>query len=77
MSNYLPTNPYKGVRDFYPDDMAIQRYMFDVWSQTAESFGYERYDASVLEPADLYKACLLYTSPSPRDGATSRMPSSA
>ena len=24
-----------------------------------------------------YKACLLYTSPSPRDGATSRMPSSA
>ena len=25
----------------------------------------------------LYKTCLLYTSPSPRDGATSRMPSSA
>ena len=24
-----------------------------------------------------YKLCLLYTSPSPRDGATSRMPSSA
>ena len=24
-----------------------------------------------------YKACLLYTSPSPRDGFTSRMPSSA
>ena len=24
-----------------------------------------------------YKNCLLYTSPSPRDGATSRMPSSA
>ncbi|MEM9336767.1 MAG: histidine--tRNA ligase [Patescibacteria group bacterium] len=55
MSN-LSTDPYKGVRDFYPDDMAVQRYMFDVWSQTAESFGFERYDASVLEPADLYKA---------------------
>jgi histidyl-tRNA synthetase len=52
----LSTQPYKGVRDFYPDDMAIQRYIFDVWSQTAESFGYERYDASVLEPAELYKA---------------------
>ena len=26
---------------------------------------------------DLLNACLLYTSPSPRDGATSRMPSSA
>ena len=26
---------------------------------------------------DNYKACLLYTSPSPRDGLLSRMPSSA
>ena len=52
----LSTSPYKGVRDFYPDDMAVQRYIFDVWSKTAESFGFERYDASVLEPAELYKA---------------------
>ncbi len=51
-----PTDPYKGVRDFYPEDMAIQRYIFDVWSKTAESFGYERYEASILEPAALYKA---------------------
>ncbi len=50
------TDSYKGVRDFYPQDMAVQRYIFDVWSQTAESFGFERYDASVLEPSDLYKA---------------------
>lgn len=56
MSEPLSTNPYKGVRDFYPEDMAIQRYMFDVWSQTAESFGYERYDASIIEPSTLYKA---------------------
>ena len=26
---------------------------------------------------DFYKSCLLYTSPSPRDGLLSRMPSSA
>ena len=26
---------------------------------------------------NVYLSCLLYTSPSPRDGATSRMPSSA
>lgn len=50
------TDSYKGVRDFYPEDMAVQRYIFEVWAQTAESFGFERYDASVLEPADLYKA---------------------
>lgn len=55
MSN-LSTDPYKGVRDFYPEDMAVQRYIFDVWSRTAESFGFQRYDASVLEPAELYKS---------------------
>ena len=54
--SFLSTESYKGVRDFYPEDMAIQRYIFDVWSQTAESFGFERYDASVLEPSELYKS---------------------
>jgi histidyl-tRNA synthetase len=53
---FQSTDAYKGVRDFYPADMAIQQYIFDQWSKTAESFGYERYDASVLEPATLYKA---------------------
>jgi histidyl-tRNA synthetase len=52
----LSTEPYKGVRDFYPVDMAIQNYIFDTWKKTVESFGYEEYGASVLEPADMYKA---------------------
>lgn len=53
--NKLPTDPYKGVRDFYPEDMAIQRYIFQTWAKTAESFGFERYDASIFEPSALYK----------------------
>lgn len=52
----LATQSYKGVRDFFPEDMAILRYITNSWSKTAESFGYERYDASVLEPAELYKS---------------------
>ncbi len=52
----ISTDSYKGVRDFYPKDAAIQQYIFDTWARTAESFGYERYDASLLEPADLFKA---------------------
>lgn len=52
----LSTQSYKGVRDFYPEDMAVERYIFDTWSRTAERFGFERYDASILEPAELYKA---------------------
>lgn len=52
----LSTDPYKGVRDFYPEDMAVQRYMFDIWRMTAEHFGFEQYDASILEPSSLYKS---------------------
>lgn len=53
---HLSTDPYKGTRDFFPEDMAVQRYIFDTWTKTVESFGFERYDASVLEPSDLYRS---------------------
>lgn len=56
MAEKLSTEPYKGVRDFYPEDMKVQQHIFDTWSRTAESFGFERYDASVLEPSELYKS---------------------
>lgn len=56
MSNKLSTESYKGVRDFYPEDMFIQNYIFDTWKKTLRSFGYEQYDASILEPAELYRA---------------------
>ena len=56
MSEPLSTNPYKGVRDFYPAEYAVQQYIFDTWAETAQRFGYERYDASILEPSALYKA---------------------
>lgn len=56
MASVLNTEPYKGTRDFYPKDMAVQRYIFETWAKTAESFGFERYDASLLEPADLYRS---------------------
>ena len=52
----LSTDSYKGVRDFYPNEMAIQRYIFSTWSKTAESFGFECYNASILEPSELYKS---------------------
>ncbi|MCL5782269.1 MAG: histidine--tRNA ligase [Patescibacteria group bacterium] len=52
----LSTEPYKGVRDFYPEDMAIQKRIFSIWRDTAEKYGYEEYSASVLEPSALYRA---------------------
>ena len=50
----LSTEPYKGVRDFYPEDMAIQNYIFNTWRKVAEKFGYEEYSASILEPTEIY-----------------------
>jgi histidyl-tRNA synthetase len=52
----LSTEPYKGVRDFYPEDQFIQNYIFNIWKKTVESFGYIEYNASILEPTELYKA---------------------
>ncbi|MBI4155760.1 MAG: histidine--tRNA ligase [Candidatus Zambryskibacteria bacterium] len=52
----LSTESYKGVRDFYPEDMFVQNYIFDTWKKVLESFGYAEYSASLLEPAELYRA---------------------
>ncbi len=52
----LPTDPYKGVRDFYPEDMAVQNHIFEIWKKISHKYGYQEYSASVLEPADLYRA---------------------
>lgn len=52
----LSTTPYKGTRDYYPDDKRIQNYIFDVWENTAKRFGYEEYGAPMLEPVELYAA---------------------
>jgi len=52
----LSTQPYKGARDFYPEDKRLQKYMFARMREAAERFGYEEYDAPILEPIDLYLA---------------------
>lgn len=45
-----------GFREFYPDAFARRNHVFRVWRQTARSFGFQEYDAPVLEPLELYKA---------------------
>lgn len=52
----LATQPYKGARDFYPKDKRTQKYMFSVMRSVVEKFGYEEYDAPILEPLELYAA---------------------
>jgi histidyl-tRNA synthetase len=52
----LPTQPYKGARDFYPDDKRLLNTIFDSWRKVARSFGYEEYDAPIVEPVELFTA---------------------
>ncbi|MDB5166755.1 MAG: hisS [Candidatus Saccharibacteria bacterium] len=52
----LSTKPYKGARDFYPEDKRLQTYLFSTIRKTVAKFGYEEYDAPILEPLELYLA---------------------
>lgn len=56
MNEPLSTDPYKGVRDFYPADWARMDAMFTRVRETLLLWGYEEYNASPLERAELYEA---------------------
>src|SRR3989344_22787 len=56
MNEPLSTDPYKGVRDFYPADWARMEALFARISETLARWGYEEYNASPLERAELYEA---------------------
>ncbi|MCX6784262.1 MAG: histidine--tRNA ligase [candidate division WWE3 bacterium] len=52
----LSTQPYKGARDFYPEDMKIRNYIFNTWKQVCLSFGFEEYDFPIIEPLEIFAA---------------------
>ncbi len=52
----LSTQPYKGARDFFPEAKRLQKFLFGKLRQTVETFGYEEYDAPILEPLEMYTA---------------------
>lgn len=52
----LSSQPYKGTRDIYPEDMRLRNYIFRTWRQVVTRFGYEEYAAPMLEPLEVYAA---------------------
>ncbi len=52
----LSSLPYKGTRDFYPEEKRTQNYIFSIWRKIAEVYGYEEYGAPILEPLEIYTA---------------------
>ncbi len=46
----------KGTREFYPEQMAVRRWLYAHIEKVATSFGYQEWDGPFLEKIDLYAA---------------------
>ncbi|HWB19876.1 MAG TPA: histidine--tRNA ligase [Phycisphaerales bacterium] len=44
----------KGTRDFYPQDMAVRRYIERIWREVSINHGFEEVDGPMFEDIDLY-----------------------
>jgi histidyl-tRNA synthetase len=54
MKNIIQT--VKGTREFYPEEMALRKWLYSKIGQVSQSFGYQEYDGPFLESIDLYAA---------------------
>ena len=52
----LSTQPYKGTRDFYPDDMRLRNWFFGKIRASLELAAFEEYNGPMLESLELYAA---------------------
>jgi len=46
----------RGMRDFYPDQMALRNWLTDIWRTVSRRHGFQEYDSPILEYLDLYQA---------------------
>ncbi len=56
MSEKLSTQPYKGTRDFYPQEMRLRNWFFGVIRRVLENAAFDEYNGPMLESLDLYAA---------------------
>jgi histidyl-tRNA synthetase len=52
----LSTKPYKGTRDFYPEDMRLRNWFFGKIRESLEVAAFEEYNGPMLESLELYAA---------------------
>jgi histidyl-tRNA synthetase len=50
----IETDPVQGCRDFPPEEMRLRNYLFGTFRRVATQFGFDEYDAPVLESEELY-----------------------
>lgn len=46
----------KGTRDYYPELMAVRNWLYATAGYVSESFGYQEFEAPIIESLDLYAA---------------------
>ena len=56
MSEKLSMQPYKGTRDFYPQEMRLRNWFFGVIRRELENAAFDEYNGPMLESLDLYAA---------------------
>jgi histidyl-tRNA synthetase len=50
----MTSGPPRGMRDFYPEDVRLRNWLFGLWREVSEAFGFQEYDGPVVESEDLY-----------------------
>ncbi len=50
----IDLQPPKGTRDFAPEEMRVRNWLFGHFRDVARTFGFEEWDAPVLETEELY-----------------------
>jgi histidyl-tRNA synthetase len=51
-----PIQSVKGTRDFFPENLAFRRWLYENIRRVSEAFGYQEYDGPFLERLELYAA---------------------
>jgi histidyl-tRNA synthetase len=52
--NLISVEPVQGCRDFPPEEMRLRNFLFGTFHRVAQRFGFEEYDAPMLESEELY-----------------------
>lgn len=52
----LSKKPYRGTRDFFPQEQRLREFIFATMRKCAQKYGFEPYDGPLLEEVALYQA---------------------
>lgn len=47
-------NPLPGFRDFYPEELQLRNFIFNVWRRVCRQHNFAEYDAPILQPTELF-----------------------